>query len=99
MASEGQDRADTLGWGRRPNRPKTFARNPTIPHKSTECFYLRQSAGVLRDVIQDPANGLRRILLPGSRLNSVGWARDGACLDHCRDSYRGGLLLLERVRA
>ena len=31
----------------RPNRPKTFARNPTIPHKSAECFYLRQSAGVL----------------------------------------------------
>ena len=33
MASEGQDRADALGWGRRPNRPKTFARNPTIPQK------------------------------------------------------------------
>src|SRR5215213_8329082 len=39
MASEGQDRADALGWGRRPNRPpnrpKTFARNPTIPQKVT----------------------------------------------------------------
>jgi hypothetical protein len=33
MASEGQDRAEALGWGRRPNRPKTFARNPTIPQK------------------------------------------------------------------
>src|SRR5215216_6846326 len=42
MASDGQDRADALGWGRRPNRPKTFARNPTIPHKSYRCFYLRQ---------------------------------------------------------
>jgi hypothetical protein len=29
----------------RPNRPKTFARNHTIPHKSAECFYLRQRAG------------------------------------------------------
>jgi hypothetical protein len=28
-------------------RPKTFARNPTIPHKSAECFYLRQRAGAL----------------------------------------------------
>jgi hypothetical protein len=25
-ASEGQDRTGALGWGRRPNRPKTFAR-------------------------------------------------------------------------
>jgi hypothetical protein len=25
----------------RPNRPKTFARNPTIPHKSAKRFYLR----------------------------------------------------------
>jgi hypothetical protein len=33
MSSEGQDRVDTLGWGRRPNRPKTFARNLTIPQK------------------------------------------------------------------
>src|SRR5215211_3057239 len=33
MASEGQDRADALGWGRRPNRPKTFARKPTIPQE------------------------------------------------------------------
>jgi hypothetical protein len=33
MASEGQDRADALGWGRRPNRPKTFARYHTIPQK------------------------------------------------------------------
>jgi hypothetical protein len=35
MSSEGKDRADALGWGRRPNRPKTFARNPTIPQKVT----------------------------------------------------------------
>src|SRR5215211_3883114 len=35
MASEGQDRADALGWGRCPNRPKTFARYHTIPHKVT----------------------------------------------------------------
>jgi hypothetical protein len=35
MASEGQDRADALGWGRRPNRPKTFARYHTIPQKVT----------------------------------------------------------------
>src|SRR5215208_4160645 len=35
MASEGQDRADALGWGRRPNRPKTFARYHTIPRKVT----------------------------------------------------------------
>src|SRR5215204_4593652 len=45
MASEGQDRADALGWGRRPNRPKTFARNHTIPHKSYRCFYLRKRPG------------------------------------------------------
>jgi hypothetical protein len=47
-----------------PNRPKTFARNPTIPHKSDKRFYLPQRAGVLRALIQDPANGLLRILLP-----------------------------------
>src|SRR5215208_4599279 len=35
MASEGQDRADALGWGRCPNRPKTFARYHTIPQKVT----------------------------------------------------------------
>jgi hypothetical protein len=35
MASDGQDRADALGWGRRPNRPKTFARYHTIPQKVT----------------------------------------------------------------
>src|SRR5215204_4167491 len=35
MASEGQDRADALGWGRCPNRPKTFARYHNIPHKVT----------------------------------------------------------------
>jgi hypothetical protein len=35
MASEGQDRAHALGWGRRPNRPKTFARKLTIPQKVT----------------------------------------------------------------
>jgi hypothetical protein len=34
MASEGQDRADALGWGG-PNRPKTFARYLTIPQKVT----------------------------------------------------------------
>src|ERR671921_323920 len=28
----------------RPNRPKTFARNHTIPHKSYRCFYLLQRA-------------------------------------------------------
>jgi hypothetical protein len=35
MASEGQDRADALGWGRLPNRPKTFTRYLTIPQKVT----------------------------------------------------------------
>src|SRR5215217_6986018 len=35
MASEGQDRADALGWGRCPNRPKTFARYHTISQKVT----------------------------------------------------------------
>jgi hypothetical protein len=35
MSSDGQDRADALGWGRRPNRPKTFARSLTIPQKVT----------------------------------------------------------------
>src|SRR5688572_11992651 len=35
MASEGLDRADALGWGRRPNRPYTFARYLTIPQKVT----------------------------------------------------------------
>src|SRR5215213_3505840 len=29
-ASEGQDRAGALGWGRRPNRPKTSLANRTI---------------------------------------------------------------------
>jgi len=37
MAGGGQDRACALGWGEefRPNRPKTVAHNPTIPHKVT----------------------------------------------------------------
>src|SRR5215208_6578922 len=35
MTREGQDRADALGWRRRPNRPKTFARYHTIPQKVT----------------------------------------------------------------
>jgi hypothetical protein len=45
MASEGQDRADALGWGRRPNRPKTFARNPTIPHKVTNVSIYHKGPG------------------------------------------------------
>jgi hypothetical protein len=53
----------------RPNRPKTFARNHTIPHKSDKRFYLRQRAGVLRGLIQDAANGLLRILLLRTPVN------------------------------
>jgi hypothetical protein len=69
MASDGQDRTDALGWGRRPTRPKTFARNLTIPHKSYICFYLRQRAGVLRALIKDRGYGLRRIPLPRTLVN------------------------------
>jgi hypothetical protein len=36
------------GRGVLPNRPKTFARNLTIPHKSYRCSYLRQRAGTPR---------------------------------------------------
>src|SRR5215208_1688961 len=38
MAGGGQDRAPALGWGEgfHPNRPKTVARNYTIPHKVTK---------------------------------------------------------------
>jgi|SRR5215203_6711253 len=37
-ARDGQDRADALGWGEvvHPIRPKTFARNHTIPQKVTD---------------------------------------------------------------
>ena len=40
MAGGGQDRACALGWGEgfHPNRPKTVARNHTIPQISYECF-------------------------------------------------------------
>src|SRR5215208_3345390 len=65
MTREGQDRADALGWGRRPNRPKTFARNHTIPQKVTDvsiydkgpeprrtpaCFYSLGSRGKMQAV-------------------------------------------------
>ena len=38
MADGGQDRACALGWGEgfHPNRPKTVARNLTIPQKVTD---------------------------------------------------------------
>src|SRR5829696_9961066 len=45
MASEGQDRADALGWGRCPNRPKTFARFHTIPQKVTTVSICATGAG------------------------------------------------------
>src|SRR5919112_1770432 len=46
MASEGRIEHTLLDgeFSVRPNRPKTFARNHTIPHKSYRCFYLRQRA-------------------------------------------------------
>src|SRR5215204_5320954 len=73
MASEGQDRAHALGWGRgfTPTDLRPSLANRTIPHKSYRCFYLRQRAGVLRDLIQDPADGLRRILLPRTLVGKV----------------------------
>src|SRR5919107_1639548 len=43
--------------------------NRTIPHKSDKCFYLRQRTGVLHDLIQEPANGLRRIHIPRTSVN------------------------------
>src|SRR5829696_2789089 len=47
MASEGQDRADALGWGRCPNRPKTFARYHTIPQKVTNVSIYDKEPGSL----------------------------------------------------
>src|SRR5215204_1107532 len=46
MASEGQDRAHALGWGRgfTPTDLRPSPANHTIPHKSYRCFYLRQRA-------------------------------------------------------
>jgi hypothetical protein len=45
MASDGQDRTDALGWGRRPTRPKTFACNPTIPQKVTTVSIYHKGPG------------------------------------------------------
>src|SRR5215217_4918184 len=45
---------------------------PPQPHHTTEsykCIYLPQRAGVLRGLIQDPANRLLRIPLPRTRVN------------------------------
>ena len=48
MAGDGQDRAHALGWefSVRPNRPKTFARNPTIPHKVPNVSFYDEGPGV-----------------------------------------------------
>jgi hypothetical protein len=51
----------------RPNRPKTFARNPTIPQKVPNVSIYDKEPGyymILSRIIQDPANGLPRIPLP-----------------------------------
>src|SRR5215208_6390663 len=81
MASEGQDRADALGWGRRPNRPpnrpKTFARNPTIPQKVTNVsiydkgsgYYMILSRMLQMDFGEWRLDELRRIYLPRTRVN------------------------------
>src|SRR5829696_4022037 len=71
MASEGQDRADALGWGRgfTPTDLRPSPANRTIPHKSYRCFYLRQKAKIVHGLIQDTAHGLRRIFLPRTRVN------------------------------
>jgi hypothetical protein len=50
-----------------PNRPKTFARNPTIPQKVPNVTIYDKEPGyymILSRIIQAPANGLRRIPLP-----------------------------------
>src|SRR5829696_4581639 len=47
---------------------------PPQPHhttKSYKCIYLPQRGGVLRGLIQDPANGLLRIPLPRTLVNNT----------------------------
>jgi hypothetical protein len=80
MSSEGQDRADALGWGRRPNRPKTFARNPTIPQKVTNVsiydkrsgYYMILARRLQMDFGEWRLDELRRIHLPRTSVNKSG---------------------------
>jgi hypothetical protein len=58
----------------RPNRPKTFARYHTIPQKVPNVSIYDKEPGyymILSRIIQDPANGLRRIPLPRTLVNSA----------------------------
>src|SRR5215208_2319497 len=84
MASEGQDRADALEWGRRPNRPpnrpKTIACNSTIPQKVTNVsiydkgsgYYMILSRMLQMDFGEWRSDELRRIHLPRTRVNKSG---------------------------
>src|SRR5918998_4584958 len=51
---DGQDRADALGWGRHPNRPKTIACNPTIPQKVTNVSIYDKGPEPSRPESSDP---------------------------------------------
>src|SRR5215208_3650192 len=62
MASDGQDRADALGWGRRPNRPKTFARYHTIPQEVTNVSIYDKGPEPCSKA-RTPARSLRVLLL------------------------------------
>src|SRR5918993_2111578 len=74
MASEGQDRADALGWGRgfTPTDLRPSLANRTIPQEVTNVSIYDKEPGyymILSRIIQDPANGLRRIHLPRAQVN------------------------------
>src|ERR687897_550380 len=76
MASEGQDRADALGWGRgfTPTDLRPSLANRTIPQEVTNVSIYDKEPGyymILSRIIQDRANGLRRIHLPRTRVNKA----------------------------
>src|SRR5215204_2792198 len=82
MASEGQDRADALGWGRCPNRPKTFARYHTIPHKVTNVSICDKGPEPVSHGSSDP---MREAGAPSTR--SLATHRGGCCARPTGDSY------------
>src|SRR5215211_2055714 len=84
MTSEGQDRADALGWGWHPNRPKNLRPQPHPTTRSDRCFYLRQRAGTTEGY---PGPLEARYALPESRRACDGGVAQGA--DGAKEVGRG----------
>src|SRR5215216_8103696 len=82
MASEGQDRADALGWGRCPNRPKTFARYHTIPQKVTNVSIYDKGPEPVSHGSSDPM-----IEAGATSTRSLATHRGGCCARHTGGSH------------